>query len=360
MDDTAVLATSRERMLRKLTALKSCTDELHGEIHPNKSAYIAVNTKDTSDFILDGVTISYCSEYTYLGTPLSNNTIADQVKQHLSRKASHVIKYTSFLNKNSDTPYKVKKQVWHSALQSALFYSCETWLTTDLRAAESVYMSTLKQLLGIRHTSCNDVCLVEAGVGNAKSYIQERQRNFLYKLLSRDNFNISYVGIIVNLAIQVKCPSGKVLAKLKNLGPKYDYCASSLEKAKINIRISDSTRRATYLTLNPELSLNEIYKGYFNVPEFSRISFTRIRTSSHRLRIETGRWSRTPRELRTCPCGDIQTEEHVLLRCPVSQMLRSNLSLTGSYGSASHLLNTGYPDIENICYFCTKVLDLYS
>ena len=360
MDDTAVLATSRESMLRKLTALKACTDNLHGEIHPNKSAYFTVNTNDTSDFILDNVTIAYCNEYTYLGTPLSNNTIAEQVKQHLSRKASHVIKYTSFLNKNSDAPYKVKQQVWHSALQSALFYSCETWLTSDLRSAESVYMSTLKQLLGIRHTTCNDICLVEASVGNAKSYIQERQKNFLYKLMGRENFNSSYVGDVINLAIQVKCPSGKVLTNLKNLGSKYDYCANSLDTAKNTIRTSNSTRRTTYLTLNPKLSFNEVYKGNFNIPEFYRITFTRLRTSSHRLRIETGRWSRIPRELRTCPCGEIQTEEHVLLRCPMSQDIRSNLSLTDSYRSAAHLLNAGYPDIVKICHFCTKILGLYS
>ena len=98
---------------------------------------------DTIDFILDDVTIAYCNDYTYLGTPLSKNSIVDQVKHHLTRKAFHVIKYTSFLN-NSDDPYKVKKQVWHSALQSALFYICEIWLTSDLRAAESVYTSTLK------------------------------------------------------------------------------------------------------------------------------------------------------------------------------------------------------------------------
>ena len=100
-----------------------------------------------------------------------------------------------------------------------------------------MYMSTLKQLLGIRHTTCNDICLVEAGVGDAKSYIQGRQRNFLYKLMRREDFNVSYVGHLINLAIAVKCPSGKVLASLKNLGPHYDYCAKSLDKAKNIIRI---------------------------------------------------------------------------------------------------------------------------
>ena len=196
MDDTAILATSRESMTRKLAALKACTDSLQGEIHPKKSAYITVNTNDTRDFILGDVHIAHCKEYMYLGTPISNNSIAEQVKHHLSGKACHVIKYASFLCKNSDAPYYIKQQVWHCALQSALFYSCETWLTSDLRAAESVYMSTLKLLLGIRHTTCNDICLVEAAVGDAKGYIQQRPKNYYFKLI-KGNILMSHMWAVL-------------------------------------------------------------------------------------------------------------------------------------------------------------------
>ena len=53
-----------------------------------------------------------------------------------------------------------------------------------------------------------------------------------------------------------------------------------------------------------------------------RIAFTRIRLSSHRLKIETGRWARIPKQERLCTCGAIQTEQHVLLNCPVTEFLR--------------------------------------
>ena len=62
------------------------------------------------------------------------------------------------------------------------------------------------------------------------------------------------------------------------------------------------------------------------IPEFQRIAFTRMRLSSHRLRIETGRWSRIARQDRLCVCGkDIQTEEHVLLRCDLVKHLRDRI-----------------------------------
>ena len=50
---------------------------------------------------------------------------------------------------------------------------------------------------------------------------------------------------------------------------------------------------------------------------------TRLRLSSHRLAIETGRWSRIPRDNRQCSCGAIQTEKHVICFCPLSQSIRS-------------------------------------
>ena len=177
--------------------------------------------------------------------------------------------------------------------------------------------------------------------------------------MNRENINDSYVGRIINLAIDVKYPSGKVLSKIKNIGFQYDYYGESLASAKNAIRLSNTTRRTTYLTLNPELVINDLYSGSFSIPEFARIAVTRLRTSSHRLKIESGRWARIPRDLRLCSCGEIQNEDHVLLRCPISQDLRSTFPLTANYGSASQLLNASYPDIVNIGYFCTKILDLY-
>ena len=159
MDDSAILSTSRPRMQRKLELLKGCTDQLYMEFHPTKSEYIVVNATDKEPFVLGDITIGYTASYVYLGSYCSAEAVSVQVKAQVGRNTGHVMKYSSFLAKNNDAPYRVKKQVWESALQSAIFYSCETWLENDVRAAESVYMSTLKQLLGVRSTTCNDLAM---------------------------------------------------------------------------------------------------------------------------------------------------------------------------------------------------------
>ena len=45
--------------------------------------------------------------------------------------------------------------------------------------------------------------------------------------------------------------------------------------------------------MNPKSESPDIYKSK-SIPEYLRITFTRCRLSSHRLKIETRRWSRIP------------------------------------------------------------------
>ena len=40
------------------------------------------------------------------------------------------------------------------------------------------------------------------------------------------------------------------------------------------------------------------------------------------LKIEAGRWSRTPRESHVCNCGSVQDESHVLFNCNKIQHMR--------------------------------------
>ena len=168
MDDTVVFATSRHKLEEKLKSLKSCVDRIGMVIHPRKSQFFSVNTEDTSAVIMDEVTIAHTEEYIYLGTPISKNTCAKQVQAHVKANEGHIFKFTSFLLKNIDAPYHVKRTVWQSAVTSAILYSCESWLTADTRAVEKQYMSTLKQLLGVKQSTCNDLTLVESGEGHVK------------------------------------------------------------------------------------------------------------------------------------------------------------------------------------------------
>ena len=98
---------------------------------------------------------------------------------------------------------------------------------------------------------------------------------------------------------------------------------TNLSATKLRIMSSLKTKAVTYREFNPDLSIHPMYSGKTVVDDDLRTSFTRLRLSSHRLRIETGRWSRVERADRLCQCGsDIQTEKHVLIDCNLVEDIR--------------------------------------
>ena len=85
---------------------------------------------------------------------------------------------------------------------------------------------------------------------------------------------------------------------------------------KDEVKKSTGSKFITYIQINAELEKHLLYENIL-IPEFKRVEVTRFRTSSHRLKIETGRWSRIARERRLCDCGQemIQDEIHVIESC---------------------------------------------
>jgi len=116
------------------------------------------------------------------------------------------VKFSSFVSKNSDCPFHIKRQVWLSALTSSIFYGCESWLTSNLKMLDKPFMASLKQMLGVRNTTCNDVTLLEIGQADAKGFVQNRQSAIIKKLDQRSVK--SYIHDIMNLAVESKSQMG--------------------------------------------------------------------------------------------------------------------------------------------------------
>ena len=146
------------------------------------------------------------------------------------------------------------------------------------------------------------------------------------------------------------------LGRNKGLCPEYLPLHVEAGRNRIlhEVFVDSGRRSSTYKHLNPDLSVHKCYqRSAVYVPDNLRIIFTRIRLSSHRLKIETGRWSQTPRYRRLCPCGCIQDEEHIL-----SCQLNANILLDFHYNDASLGLNHLFQNmnIKNLTML-NKLLD---
>ena len=107
-----------------------------------------------------------------------------------------------------------------------------------------------------------------------------------------------------------------------------------IKARKLRLQMSQSTKTKTYLMINPDLKIHLVYHNatpfhHSQVSEYHRISFTRFRTSSHRLKVETDRWARIHHDMRLCDCGkqDVQDEQHIIKQCHHLDIYENNFPM---------------------------------
>ena len=131
------------------------------------------------------------------------------------------------------------------------------------------------------------------------------------------------------------------------------------EKNDVLSRIS--TRKTANLDVNADLIPYKMYDKKNIIPDYLRIAITRVRLSSHRLKIETGRWSRISREECLCSCEeDIQSEKHVLIDCHLSTDDRIACNISTDISNLDLLFNNPSISLLNVGRLCYRVLSKFN
>lgn len=288
-----------------------------------------MDERDREPLVVDELKVEWCNSYIYLGSPFtSDGCVSSAVKEHAKRKMCHALKYVSFVNKNNDIAFLVKRRVFEAALMSSLLYGCESWLNADLKPIVKLYNWCLKQLLGVRKNTCNDVCYAESGFPPLHDLVRHKQHKFFCKMWQeRLEYQDDPLLYIINKVKNNNTVTGRLLINYIN-NDVVDLCEAK-QKVINGISESNSSRRLTYKDINPSFTVHEIYKIKHNINENHRLAFTQFRVSGHSLSCETGRWNRRgrgriPLEERLCECGSVQTERHVVQECPQTQHIRDS------------------------------------
>ena len=327
MDDTALLATSRESMLKRYDALVRFCEEYDMVINEDKTKFMVVNgtVEDRRSFRKGGLTIKHTNTYIYLGSSFSaKGCIATDIKDHAKLQQKHLNKFNIFCFKNQSMPFSYKMTVFEAVLTSKLIYGCESWFTEDYHVVETMYMSAVKALLGVRKQTPNDVVLTECGVHTLKELVRTRQQKFLSSKLSDPD---------EPLTIVYKLCQENNTAAFRSLKSAMDFTCDASERRHQSMRESTKTKTITYRNINPSFTVHSMYRATDKyIADYRRIEMTRFRVGSHKLKVETGRWSRVPREERTCSCGvgGIQDEEHVVFHCEYTNDLREKYAVEES------------------------------
>ena len=112
MDDTVLLATSRQRIIDKFKIVQQFCRIYEMSINVKRTKSMAINhdAHDKEAIISNDIIVKYCSSYLYLGAYVTDDgSYRTSIDLHVSDKKKHLLKYVNFLQKNSDLPFILKK-----------------------------------------------------------------------------------------------------------------------------------------------------------------------------------------------------------------------------------------------------------
>ena len=250
----------------------------------------------------------------------------------------HALKFVSFLKKNRDVPFQVKFKIFNAALMSSVLYGCESWLNGDVKPLEKLYNWAVKQLLGVRMTTCTDVGYVELGLPPLKYIIRGKQRTFFQRLWEERQHMVDDPWVhAVKLVLATNTTTCKYIRGL--ITDKLDDYVIGCNCLKQSIRDSTSSRRVTYRQLNPDLTVDVCYLKGETVKENYRIAYSQFRLSGHKLysirvrEVEgTGEVADAYRLRNVCALAGASKQNYmymyVLESCPLTGDIRARYSFT--------------------------------
>ena len=184
MDDNILFTTSREKITEKFQKCQDFCKECGMTVNETKTKFMVINKKSNSNdkepIFSRGINVKYCESYIYPRAPITDNgSYNTMINLHVKDKTKHAIKFYTFLNRNPDIPFPMKKRVAEACVFSSILYGTETWFTENFGKAEPLYTKIIKALLDVRHTTCNDVCLVEATMPSLKAVVKRKMQRYL-------------------------------------------------------------------------------------------------------------------------------------------------------------------------------------
>ena len=99
MDDTVLLSTTRESIVKKVKLLVSFCEKYGMVINESKTKLMVINgsDKDKESILVNRIMINHCNIYTYLGSPFtSDGLLSTVIKAHTQEKMAHFHKFIGF------------------------------------------------------------------------------------------------------------------------------------------------------------------------------------------------------------------------------------------------------------------------
>ena len=326
-DDANLFATTRGLMIRKLQGMLAFCVKNSIILQSLKCYFTVINGSDadkTTLAITPTDKITYKDHLEILGSHITDCLKTD-LSLHMTKRFKNIIKYYNYIRVNRLAPVSVKLKVMKACVRSALLHNCGAFGPNIPESLEEAYFKMLKAALGVRRNCPNLTVLIESGCLPLRTLIQARQLKFF----RRFNKSLQENSVRENIFCEMITTSSGYLKHYIDLDNSYTdkthLISEQKEQLYARIRNLGANRELhykywMYLQYNPELTESP----FLNRIDVVGKAITKFRLGSHFLRIELGRWTRTPRPQRLChTCNVLGDEFHVIYRC--SDIYREDL-----------------------------------
>ena len=391
-DDLVLLALNRDSLQTMINELYSFCAEWGLKVNIKKTAVLVFNASgrkllESTGLIYGSMVIPSVREYCYLGTTfsISGSMKANQVQLRMKGLRAY-FSLKSTIDLSSIDKAAILK-LHDSLILPVISYGCQVWLPRTqlmkclagntkkadkeilsaiaLDPMENLYLSLLKWTLGVRRRTANIPIWGDTGrcpIGMEMTKLLVDYLNRLVLLDAADSPQIVRHAFIeqTNLGLEWYT-STKILCerfdpnalKHQRNGTNHLKPNSHLIKNRVKEWFKtkwNSARRTSSKLTFYNLTKDELcYEPYLQLRDHKKVkTLAWLRTSSHRLNVETGRYGTRNASIHRrvcdfCSTGDkdtlellfnlptsqpiIEDEEHFLADCPKYQQLRDGRSL---------------------------------
>ena len=348
-DDIVIFAESKDSLQNSLNILHEYCQRSKLTVNVTKSKIMIFRKGRISQdvqFTYNNEQIDIVQTFNYLGVKVSSGGSFSHACESLAGQASKAIfKMKKYLAKFTNIKISHRLELFDKLILPILNYGSEVLGILNITKIERIHLKYCKEILGVKTQTQNEFIYGELGrmpleklriIHMIRFWLKIKTNNptkyivYAYNMLIKD---IETYPNKTNWAVTIK-------NILENMGFSHVWQNQGVENIKVFMslfkqrvkdcyqqdwagKINTSSRANTY-----KIFSDFSFKPYLDniIVEKFRKSLTRLRLSSHRLKIETGRWHNPisiPVDQRKCEyCNKLEDEYHFLLECPLYETVR--------------------------------------
>jgi hypothetical protein len=300
------------------------------------------------EFNYNGNILEIVNRFTYLGVVFTTGGAFTETQTLLAGQAlKATYRLEKYLYKFVDISPKHVLDLFDKLVYPILSYSSEVWGFASANCIERVHTQFCKKVLGVKKNCQNDFVYGEIGRLPCRTRCLLSIVKYWFKILrlnDRKYVKIVYKDMLntierhpntLNWANQVKCLLSRYgfyhvwlfqgVANVNVFLELFKQRLSDVYVQEWNSRLEESSRALFYKNIS-----DFSFHPYLNFIKTKHVrhALTRLRLSSHRLEIETGRWSRHRVDInnRLCrQCNVLEDEYHFVICCSKYNFLRKRL-----------------------------------